>query len=246
MTERGQGLRVLAKEWSRGQLVPPHRHDEAQLLFARSGTMRITTAEGIFVVPPQLALLIPAGVEHAIRCATPVSLRTIYLDPRTPPGLVAHCRVVGVSPLLREVITRLVEDGVGTGPSRHLAALLTSELQAVPVAPLSLPEPEHPLLREIAAALRADPADPRRLGDWACLTGVSTRTLVRRFLAETGMSFRQWQRQVRLLAALERLAQGEPVTTVALDVGYASTSAFIATFRSALGTTPSRYFAGNR
>ena len=52
----------------------------------------------------------------------------------------------------------------------------------------------------------------------------------------------QWRRQLRLLTALRRLAGGETVTNVALGVGYESPSAFIAMFKSALGTTPSRYY----
>jgi AraC-like DNA-binding protein len=46
--------------------------------------------------------------------------------------------------------------------------------------------------------------------------------------------------------ALRRLAEGAPVTAVALDVGYQTPSAFVAAFRRELGTTPGRYFAGNR
>jgi AraC-like DNA-binding protein len=46
------------------------------------------------------------------------------------------------------------------------------------------------------------------------------------------------------LRALERLAAGDPVTTVALDLGYDSPSAFITMFRSRLGATPGRYFGG--
>lgn len=57
------------------------------------------------------------------------------------------------------------------------------------------------------------------------------------------MSFQQWQRQVRLLSGLLHLAAGQPVTTVAMEVGYDSPSAFIAMFKRALGTTPSQYFA---
>jgi AraC-like DNA-binding protein len=34
------------------------------------------------------------------------------------------------------------------------------------------------------------------------------------------------------------------VTSVALDLGYETPSAFIAMFRRALGTTPGRYFRG--
>ncbi len=47
------------------------------------------------------------------------------------------------------------------------------------------------------------------------------------------------------MAALRKLAAGEPVTAVALDLGYESQSAFIAMFRRALGVTPGRYFTGN-
>ena len=48
--------------------------------------------------------------------------------------------------------------------------------------------------------------------------------------------------RLRLLQALRLLAAGDPVTSVALDLGYASTSAFIFMFKRAIGTTPGRYF----
>ena len=56
------------------------------------------------------------------------------------------------------------------------------------------------------------------------------------------MSFGAWRQQLRLLQALPLLAAGEPVTSVALSVGYESTSAFIARFRQVLGTTPGQYY----
>jgi len=48
---------------------------------------------------------------------------------------------------------------------------------------------------------------------------------------------------VRLMRALELLAAGSSVTDVALSVGYASPSAFVARFRQVLGSTPGRYYA---
>ena len=90
-------------------------------------------------------------------------------------------------------------------------------------------------------AARPDPADGRDLAEWGRDAGASTRTLARLFQAETGMSFGRWRQRRRLLAALERLAAGEPVTGVALDLGYASPSAFIAMFRRTLGAPPTRY-----
>jgi AraC-like DNA-binding protein len=56
------------------------------------------------------------------------------------------------------------------------------------------------------------------------------------------MTFGPWQQQVRLLRALEILAVGRSVTTVALEVGFETPSAFIAMFKRAMGTTPAKYF----
>jgi len=45
---------------------------------------------------------------------------------------------------------------------------------------------------------------------------------------------------VRMLHAIRLLATGAAVTGVALDAGYSSTSAFIAAFKRAFGTTPGK------
>jgi len=111
-------------------------------------------------------------------------------------------------------------------------------------ARLHLPTPRDSRLRAIADGLAENPGDRRRLADWAGVAGASGRTLARLFRRDTGMGFDAWRRQLRLQAALTWLAVGRPVTTVALDLGYDSPSAFIAMFRKALGTTPGRYFTG--
>jgi AraC-like DNA-binding protein len=80
----------------------------------------------------------------------------------------------------------------------------------------------------------------------AAEAGVSSRTLARQFLRATGIGFGEWLRQARLLEALERLARGEKLTTIALDCGYESPSAFAAMFRRQFGSAPSRYFGKGR
>jgi AraC-like DNA-binding protein len=66
----------------------------------------------------------------------------------------------------------------------------------------------------------------------------STRTLYRRFLKETGITFARWKQQARLLESVRRLAEGISVTTVAFDLGYESASAFSTMFRRSLGVAP--------
>lgn len=233
---------AYAHDYPKGHHIEPHCHAWHQLVYARSGVMTVSTAHGAWVVPPQRAVWMPATTAHEIRCATPVSMRTLYVAPDAAEALPGSCCVVHVSPLLRELVLASVE---APGPERRrgqLAALILSELAVATVAPLHLPEPSDPRVRRITEALRADPGDPRTLAAWSHQVGASTRTLSRLFLAETGMTFRQWQRQARLLAALVKLARREPVTAIALDLGYDSPSAFIHAFRRALGTTPGAYF----
>ena len=55
------------------------------------------------------------------------------------------------------------------------------------------------------------------------------------------MTFGAWRQRRRLQAAIARLAAGDAVTTVALDLGYESPSAFITMFRRTLWETPGRF-----
>ncbi|WP_445190538.1 helix-turn-helix domain-containing protein [Sphingomonas sp. Sph1(2015)] len=65
--------------------------------------------------------------------------------------------------------------------------------------------------------------------------------MARRFTAETGFGFSEWRQRARNLHAIEQLAEGLAVTTIALDLGYDNVRAFIAMFRRTMGVTPGRY-----
>jgi AraC-like DNA-binding protein len=64
--------------------------------------------------------------------------------------------------------------------------------------------------------------------------------LARVFKARTGLSLHAYRNQLRLRAALERLAQpGLELIDIALDLGFSSHSHFTDTFRRSFGKTPS-------
>ena len=229
-----------------GFQVTPHRHRRAQLLYAAEGVMRVTTPEGSWVVPPHRAVWVPPAVSHSIRMSSAVMMRTLYIEPAAAAPLPARCCVVSVPPLLRELILRAMELPLlydTEGAQGRLVALILDEIRALPALPLHLPVPSEPRLARICGALLDHPEDGRALEQWARSAGASGRTLARLFRRETGMSFGAWRQQARLIEALTRLGAGEPVTHVALDLGYDSPSAFTAMFRRSLGVTPSRYFA---
>ena len=226
-----------------------HHHRRAQLVYAITGVMRVRTARGLWVVPPQRAVWMPPRTAHQVQTASGrISMCHLYIEPDAAAHLPAQCGVVRVTPLLRELIRQaaaLPQLYDPDGPHGRLVTVILDQIEGLPTAPLHLPDVADPRLRPIAEALIRDPADPRHLADWAARAGASTRTLARLFRRDTGMTFGQWRQQVRLLAALALLAEDRPVTTVALDLGYDSQSAFIAMFRRAFGVTPGRYFAGD-
>lgn len=228
-----------------GALIPDHRHDSSQLIHAATGVMTVETEDGLWVVPPDRAVWVPAFVTHSIRMTGAVELRTVYLQTGLTPIAGGACTVVQVSELLHAAIMRAIafpQPYEEDGPEARVVAVILDEIRAASTAPLHLPMPNDPRARRIAEAFRADPADRRPLSEWARVAGASERTLERVFRREVGTTFGRWQQQARLLRGLEVLASGETVTAVALEVGFATPSAFIAMFRRAIGTTPAKYF----
>ena len=237
---------VRASEYPAGYSSTNHWHARAQLVYACAGVVKVTAQQGAWVVPQHRGVWIPALTEHQIESAGPFSMRSLYVRKDAVAGLPTACGVVGVSPLLRELIMAAADTpqayDIASRDGRIMELILDEE-RSLPVVPLHLPEPTDSRLRQVTAAIRENPADTRTLEDWGRYAGASPRTLARLFPAETGMTFRNWQRQARLLDGLMRLAGGEPVTSVALEVGYENPSAFISMFRRTLGVTPGRYFS---
>ncbi len=235
---------ALVSEVERGGGFPWHRHYRAQLVFAAQGVVTVSVATGTWVVPPEQAVWVPAGTSHQIESPGPFSMHSLYVHPAVCDGLPGETRVLRVSPLLRALMDRLAALPTFYGPASmaaHLAAVVPEELRLLRPEPLYLPLPSSRPLRAVTDGLIADPADARSLADWARKAGASERTLARLFRRETGMTFGAWRQRLRLVRAVERLAEGAAVTDLALDLGYDSPSAFIAMFRRELGTTPGRY-----
>jgi AraC-like DNA-binding protein len=77
---------------------------------------------------------------------------------------------------------------------------------------------------------------------WARTLRLDPRTIHRLFVRDTGLTFGQWLRQARLLAALEMSARGERIVDITLAVGYSSPTAFSTMFHRQFGAPPTSYF----
>jgi len=236
---------AMAADYPPGHSVPPHRHERAQLVYASAGVMQVSAEAGTWIVPPERAVWVPAGMTHEIRMHGRIEMRTIYVAAEAAKRLMPDCCVISVPPLLRELILRamtLPPDYDEAGAEGRIMTLILDEIRALPTAPLHLPQARDARLARVTEALSDNPGDERTLAALARQAGASPRTLARLFIKETGLTFGAWRQRARLLQALTWLAKGRAVTTVALDLGYDSPSAFIAAFKRSFGVTPAKYF----
>jgi len=236
---------TVTRDFDAAVLSPSHSHPRGELLYAEHGTLTVTAAEGNWIAPPNRAIWIPAGVTHITRHTVNTEVRAVFIRHDAVPSLPEHCTVVQVGPLLRELILTAVrlpalydEDGA----DGRLVRVLLDRIAVLPKEPLHLPMPKTPKLRAIAIDLAERPSLP--LAKAAHNAAMSPRSFARHFYVETGLTFGAWQRQARLLRALELLGTGLSVGDVAFSLGYESPSAFIAMFNRSFGTTPARYFEG--
>jgi AraC-like DNA-binding protein len=221
--------------------LPPHAHTRGQLFSLRSGLVIVQVESGTWVLPPHCCGWIPPGQRHAVRSSGPVLGWCVFVAADLCAQLPQKPCVLDRSELLEALIDRF-SSWDATEPlkptDRRLLKVFQDEIAAAIVQPLHLPLPSDNRLTRVLNALASDLSSSRTIADWARWSGMSKRSLTRSFRKETGMSFAGWRQQARLLAALEKLSEGESVTNVALAVGYNSISAFIDVFRRAFGITP--------
>ncbi len=222
-----------------------HDHARHQLVYPRNGVLGVSTPTGMWIVPPERAVWIPAGVAHAHRAYGPTELLAIMFDQPVNPLGVDRPTALAVSPLLREVIIILTgDDTVTAGERENLERVALDQLRRVDPLHLCLPYPADPRLRDLAEILIEEPTDDRTLAQLAPAVGAGERTLTRLFRTQTGMSFPQWRTQLRLHHSLKLLAAGKSVTATASASGYSGPSAFIQAFRNYFGVTPGDYRRG--
>lgn len=248
--ERANGpIVALPSEYPDGHRVPEHGHNRSQLLHALTGVVLVRTRYGRWMVPPGHAMWIPAGIRHEVDMLGNVSMRSVYVAPDAIDGLPQRLRVVGVGDLMRSLIV----EAVGLSDEARLSTrgdlvltLLLHEIPSMPERPLGLPFPADARFAALCRNFVTSPSPHTTIDDWAEALGMSRRTFTRTFQRQTGLSLSTWRQQALLFAALPRLAEGEPVTRVALDLGYDSVPAFTTMFKRMLGTAPRGYFSGAR
>jgi AraC-like DNA-binding protein len=175
-----------------------------------------------------------------------VTTRSAYVEPDALPDLPARCRAIDITPLLHHLLIEAVDlpvEYAAGSRAELIMMLLLREIHMAPSRPLCMPFPTDKRLAARCHRFLEMPTPHEMIDDWGAAIGMSRRAFTRLFRSETGLSFASWQRQAALFYAVNRLLAGEPVTTIALDLGYRSPSAFSTMFKRTLGVPPSCYQA---
>lgn len=227
-----------------GNRIERHWHGEHQIVYPSSGVVAVTTDAGTWIAPPNRALWIPAGNAHQHRFYGPTEFHCVAFDPDEHPVDIPEPTVITVSPLLRELIIVCSDpSGLPAEEIGRLRSVLIDQLRHSPEQALKLPVPQDDRLQQLCGIVESDLTEVWTLGELGARVGASERTLTRLFRTDLGMTYPQWRTQVRLHHAVRLLADDHPVTYVAHQCGWSTTSAFIDVYRRTLGQTPGTYSA---
>jgi AraC-like DNA-binding protein/mannose-6-phosphate isomerase-like protein (cupin superfamily) len=242
---------AIGTDYPPGHVLAAHEHRRAQFLFAVNGAMNVETEDGEWTVLPSNAVMIPAGVAHAVTMDG-VSTRSLYIEPSAAPWFPVRCRVVAVSSLLRELLVAAVDmdvelnvavDFPAHGRGAAVFQLILHELRDLAPLPVELPLPRHPGLRALCTRYLTGPSIHDSPTRWAEQLHISERTLHRLLISETGISASSWMQRACILHALPKLSAGASVTAVASELGYSTPAAFTAMCTRVSGAPPSSYRA---
>ncbi|CAI0949275.1 helix-turn-helix domain-containing protein [Serratia quinivorans] len=234
-----------ARLWhEKKHLTPWHQHTSGQIYLLTHGMIALETQEQQWAMTAgSIGWLPPHCAHQALACGN-VAGWSLYLPEPYCSELPEQPHLSTASGLIQALVERiaLFAGQSLNAPQRRLLQVLRDEVRMQENTPLQLPLPQDARLLKIARALLNEPADNRTQSEWAAWAGLSTRTLSRRFINETGMTFARWRQQARVIRSLEPLSRGEAVNRIAAECGYDNVSAYIAAFRQRFGTTPGLYF----
>jgi AraC-like DNA-binding protein len=222
-----------------------HAHEGGQFIFVETGISHLKTELGAWIVPARRVAWIPPGVRHVSRSSgagrgwvviSPIGLRTLRRD---------VC-VLRASALMIASLQRLTQLTSSDASMRRLLwKIVAAEMSAAQPEQLEVPMPTAPRLLKAAQSVLTSPTATASLDKLAVRAGMSRRSFARHFRSQTGLPYARWKRAVIAQHALELVAAGNKVSSVALDVGYESVSAFIAMFRRQYGESPRQFWMDN-
>ncbi len=228
-----------------GTALSFHQHPEGQLTFVIQGTSTIMTSEGWWLASPGQAIWIIPQCPHSASYSESSQVIQLMLPESLAGGLPRDGKTLNVSSLLRELLLEALtfrHPGRDCSDSSLVWQLILHQITHAPeTLTLFIPQGQDRRLQQVTRHLKQNPGNEQTLPELAEHYGCSSRTLARLFRAETGMTFTRWRDHLRVITAVDRLSQGQPLHRVATELGYQSANSFSTMFSRLLGEPPGRY-----
>jgi AraC-like DNA-binding protein len=242
-------LRIVERTpaWTEPEPEPGHR-----LVFVRRGLFRLRLRGWEATLDPVSAFVGWPGDEQSIahRPGREDVCTVLSLGPRLAaevlpePGRTASrpLRTSGRLDMAQRTLVARARHGADGFELAERAVRLVDELRRGTVgAPAGPGSPAHRRLAESARELLVTEPALAGLDRLAHRLGVSRSHLSRVFRAETGETLTRFRHRLRIRAALDRLADGEPdLAGLAADLGFADHAHLTRAVRGEVGAPPSR------
>lgn len=221
---------------------PMHSHEWGEFLYSFNGLIEITINEKRYLVLPHYGIWVPPDVKHGCCNNKQAQHCAIYI---AWDFCVEFCMIpcsVQISPLMRSMLHHLDVSGFKSGDEQErFLHVFMDQLRTAPCIDSYLPVSKEPQLAGLLLELEQNPGDSRSVKELASSLGMTERTLARRCQKELGITLLEWRQRLRAIKALVMLEEGVNVEQIALELGYSSSSAFIAMFKRLMGKTPAEF-----
>ena len=248
---------IIVKHTGREVVVlPPHQHQQIQVVMAQRGTLRITIEDREYFVPEGYWAWIPSKVRHALSSNNRfITLDIFYLPAEIAENeqgkkfTIYHNNTWIASNLQYISSQNKVISPNDTTLYRFCWAFFTQLISLKGSLILSLQGVAlnvSPVLRDALRFIHQHLSDDLRIADVAQSVGLSVRTL-NRMMQTAGISFSSYLNYQRITRALELIADGTMnMKEIAFSIGFSSPSNFNRAFKLLMGASPKSFLQSKR
>ena len=224
-------------------IYPPHDHAWGEFVYAFNGVMEVNIEHIDYITPPPYGIWLPPHLKHSGLNRTDVSHGTLYVHESLCTALPIHAGIMLTTPLVNALLHHLKDYQQPIDVPEHLRLLhvLLDQLKTAKLISSYLPHSNHIGIKQILDYLHQYPADQSSLAELAKICNMTERTLARYSQKELGMSLHEWRQRLKVIKAISMLNAGKKIESIALDLGYANSSAFINMFKRWMKITPDQF-----
>ncbi len=223
----------------RSSTIEPHSHLFGQISYTSEGVLYIQAEDKVYIVPPNMAIYLPPKIVHQNKTHKKVIITTLYISNKFKKIFFNQIRLINITELIKNIITKinlLTKAELHQLKGRRLISILLDEIfMNEPVSYTELIITDNLIIKKVYDIFCKARNNYPSIEQTAELIHVSSRTLLRIFKKETGMSFILWKQRFLFIKSIELLQKYRSTGLVAYHLGYKSDAAFISMFKKMSG-----------